>query len=241
MISACGHCGRALNLNEAQLQKIENALAALPPGKSLKFNCPHCQKPIEMRRAEKAEPVAPAPASTAAKPVAAQGRTLDPPDPPDLGWLERGDLGSGEVIEDVPQVLILVQDEQVKADMAQFFDDMGYKPILPKTAEDALERMRFTNVAAVVLHSNFEGTLQGSSVHAHMQGLSMNRRRYIFYVLVGPEFHTLYNLEALANSANLVINEKDLSAFPLVLKKGLRDYEELFGPYLAALEAMGKK
>ncbi|MFH1215624.1 MAG: hypothetical protein V1706_03880 [Pseudomonadota bacterium] len=174
-------------------------------------------------------------------PALAKTGALGPPEPPDLGWLDRGDLGSGEVIEDVPQVLILVQDEEVKVDMARFFDDMGYKPVLPKTAEDALERMRFTNVAAVVLHSNFEGTLAESSVHAHMQSLSMNKRRYIFYVLVGSEFHTLYNLEALANSANLVINENDLSAFPLVLKKGLRDYEELFGPYLAALETMGKK
>ncbi|MFZ5758706.1 MAG: hypothetical protein ACOY32_03635 [Thermodesulfobacteriota bacterium] len=240
MISVCSNCGRELGLNEAQRQKIEHALAALPPGRALKFNCPHCQKPIEVRRQEETETTGQL-VTPPLRRSTAPGRTPPPPGPPDLGWLERGDLGTGEVIEDVPQVIILMEDEQIRIDMAQFFDDMGYKPILPKSEEDALERMRFTTVAAVVLHAAFEGELVSSTVHAHMQTMPMTSRRSIFYVLVGPQFHTLYNLEALANSANLVINDNDLSAFPLILKKGLRDYDELFGPYLAALEAEGKK
>ena len=235
MISACPNCGKTLNLTESQQQKIDNAVAALPPGKSLKFNCPHCQKPIEV------QPDAPEAVGQPPKLPAAVGTLPEPPGPPDRSWLERGDLGSGEVLEDVPQVLILVKNEQIQSDIAQFFDDMGYKAMMPRTAEDAIERMRFTNFAAVVLHSGFEGNLANSTVHVHMQGMSMPKRRYIYYVLIGPEFHTLYNLEALSNSANLVINEADISAFPLVLKKGFRDYDELFGPYLAALESLGKK
>jgi hypothetical protein len=233
MISACPNCGKTLNLTESQRQKIDNAVAALAPGKSLKFNCPHCQKPIEMHHEA---------AAARSTPQTDAGHALpEPPGPPDRSWLERGDLGSGEVFEDVPQVMILVKDEQMQAAITQYFDDMGYKAFIPRTAEDALERMRFTNFAAVVLHSRFEGDLTHSSVHGMMQTMSMPRRRYIYYVLIGPEFHTLYYLQALTNSANLVINENDISAFPLVLKKGLRDYDELFGPYLAALEALGKK
>ncbi|RJX31103.1 MAG: hypothetical protein C4531_07840 [Desulfurivibrio sp.] len=238
MISACPNCGKPLNLTEGQQQKIDQAVAALPPGKSLKFNCPNCHKPIEVQREDSAGGRQPA-AKRSASP-AGQGLP-EPPGPPDRSWLERGDLGSGEVLEDVPQVMILVKDEQTKADIAQYFDDMGYKAVLPRTPEDAIERMRFSNFSALVLHSGFEGNLAGSTVHAHMQGMAMPKRRYIYYVLLGPEFHTLYNLEALSNSANLVINEADLSAFPLVLKKGLRDYDELFGPYLAALQSMGKR
>jgi len=236
MISTCPNCGKTLNLTEGQLHKIDHAVAALPPGKSLKFNCPHCQKPIEVQREAQAAGGRPP-----KQPAAAGGVLLEPPGPPDRSWLERGDLGSGEVLEDVPHVLILVKNDQIQADIAQFFDDMGYKAVMPRTAEDAIERMRFTNFSAVVLHSCFEGNLADSTVHAHMQGMAMPKRRYIYYVLIGPEFHTLYNLEALSNSANLVINEADISAFPLVLKKGFRDYDELFGPYLAALEALGKK
>ncbi len=240
MISACASCGQTLNLTDAQRQKIENTLAALPPGKSLKFNCPHCSKPIEMKQE--------APSSPEKKEAVQQEKafepapgSLEPPLPPDLGWLERGDLGRGEVVEDVPQVLILIQDEGVQSSVVQLFDDMGYKPVLPRTAEDAIQRMRFSNFAAVVLHSTFEGSLDKSIFHEHMRTMTMTGRRYIYYVLIGPEFHTMYNLEALSHSANLVINDNEMSAFPLVLKKGFRDYDELFGPYLAALESVGKK
>ena len=241
MVSVCPSCGQKLNLTDAQQQKIENALGNLPPGKSLKFNCPHCQKPIEVKADE---PVAAAeaepPAAEAGKVPVQQG-ALDPPAPPDLSWLERGDLGQGEIIEDVPQVLVLVKDEEIQAAVIQLFEDMGYKPVMPHNASEAIEKMRFTSFSAVVLHSNFEGSLADSSFHAHMQTMSMTKRRYIYYVLIGPEFHSMFNLEALSNSANLVINEKEISAFPLILKKGFRDYDELFGPYLAALDAMGKK
>ena len=48
MISSCPNCQQALNLTEAQQQKIEEAVAALSPGKTLKFACPQCKKPIEL-------------------------------------------------------------------------------------------------------------------------------------------------------------------------------------------------
>jgi len=79
MVSSCPSCGQALNLTDVQQQKIENALAALAPGKSLKFNCPRCSKPIEVKQEQTS---APSPAGI-----------LQPPAPPDLSWLEKGDLG----------------------------------------------------------------------------------------------------------------------------------------------------
>ncbi|MCB2183390.1 MAG: hypothetical protein KQH63_15255 [Desulfobulbaceae bacterium] len=250
MVTSCPNCGQALNLTDAQQQKIENALAALAPGKSLKFNCPLCAKPIEVKQEQQEqvqEPVAAAApesevkAKTRQEAPAAPPGVLQPPAPPDLGWLEKGDLGQGEIIEDIPLVMILIRDEAIQTDVVQLFEDMGYKAVLPHTAAEAIESMRFSSFSAVVFHSDYEGSLAESSFHEHMQGLPMTKRRYIFYVLIGPEFHSMYNLEALSNSANLVVNENEMAAFPLILKKGFRDYDELFGPYLAALEATGKK
>ena len=68
----------------------------------------------------------------------------------------------------------------------------------------------------------------------------MQRRRYLFYILIGPEFHTLYNLQALAYSANLVINEKDLYHMGVALRKAIPMYEEVFGPYMEELTSAGK-
>lgn len=239
MISACPNCGQILNLNESQQQKIENALAILAPGKSLKFNCPHCRKPIELQ-AGATEVTEKSGSKEAASSSALEGGGL-PPAPPDLDWLERGDLGKGEVIEDVPQVLILMKDESLQGNVVGLFEDLGYKVVLPHSVAEAIELMRFTNYEAVVLHTVYEGSLAQSTFHSYMQSMEMSKRRYVFYVLMGPELHSMYNLEALSHSANLVINEKEITAFPLILKKGFRDYDELFGPYLSALQAVGKK
>ncbi len=239
MISACPNCGQTLNLNEGQQQKIENALASLAPGKSLKFNCPHCLKPIELQAGDAAATKKPAVKAGSGSP-SLKG-VISPPAAPALDWLERGDLGKGEVVEDVPQVLILIKDESLQGNVVGLFEDLGYKAVIPQGAAEAIELMRFTSYEAVVLHTGYEGSLAESTFHASMQSMSMTKRRYIFYVLMGPELHSMYNLEALSQSANLVVNEKEITAFPLILKKGFRDYDELFGPYLSALQAVGKK
>ena len=86
-----------------------------------------------------------------------------------------------------------------------------------------------------------EETLARSVFHAHMRLLPMERRRYIFYILIGSDFHTLYDLEALALSANLVVNSDDLAHLDVILRKAIPAYEELFGPILEELNAYGKR
>ena len=74
-----------------------------------------------------------------------------------------------------------------------------------------------------------------------MCNLPMERRRYIFYIIIGDNFHTLYDLEALAYSANLTVNSSDLQHLDIVLRKSIPAYEELFGPFLEELNAYGKR
>ena len=71
--------------------------------------------------------------------------------------------------------------------------------------------------------------------------MAMERRRDIFYILFGPQFHSLYDLEALAYSANLVVSEQDLKFFDIILRKAIPAYEDLFAPILEELTAYGKR
>jgi hypothetical protein len=73
-----------------------------------------------------------------------------------------------------------------------------------------------------------------------MREMNMSRRRYIFYVLLGEQFNTLYDLEALANSVNLVINDSEIPLIGTVLKKAIPEFETLFGPLMEELRVMGK-
>jgi len=263
MLAQCPHCQHTLMLSEAQLEKIKTALASLSVGKTLKIGCPKCKQPIELN----SDGSVAGQESSALKDVlyvehtgnedqaaagivaaAAQKRPepvrLPPaaPRPPDLGWLSSGVYSEKEAVENVPHALIMIGDEKITTQVAMAFGEMGYQPTYVRSAEEAIGKMQFMNFEAVVMHSRFEGGgLEGSTVHQHLREMAMARRRYIFYVLIGPEFRTLYDLEALANSANLVVNDSDVSNFSIILKKGLNDYNELFGPYLKALGNYGLK
>ena len=260
MVSHCPHCQKELNLNEAQQDKVQKALEGLSEGKTLKIGCPFCKQPIHLHRdgtsdeggvmnnvlyaehggsedkpVEKmVEEVKKAPQPVKPPPTA--------PKAPDVGWLAAGEYKTQEVVKDVPLVMLLMADGPARQAVTEAFSASGYQPEFPESVEQAVERMRFVNFAAVVLHTTFEGGgLKESVFHRHMCELPMSSRRTIYYVLIGPEFNTLYDLEALSFSANLVVNDREVTHMATVLKKGLRDYQDLFGPYLETLEAHGKK
>ncbi len=235
----CPNCHVELKFSDAHRQKISEALAKLGPGKSIKVTCPQCRQPFALdgkawQAAAGQRPAAPTPPPAAA--------AIDPPPPPDISWLSGGDFDREEAIEDVPAAMVLIPDEAQRQQVAATFTELGYQPLEFATAETAIERMRFAAIGAVVLHTAFEGRpLAESAFHRHMCRMGMAQRRYVYYILVGPDLHTLYDLEALALSANLVVNERDLGHLDVIVRKGLADYEDLFGPYLAALQEYGKK
>jgi hypothetical protein len=101
--------------------------------------------------------------------------------------------------------------------------------------------MRFTPFAALLLHSRFEGdSLESNSFHIFIKKMAMIRRRNIHYTLIGPEFQTLYDLQALSNSANLVVNDNELSNFRIILKKSLHESQKLFGPLAESMVSQGR-
>jgi len=111
-----------------------------------------------------------------------------------------------------------------------------------RSSNDAIEQMRYIDFAVVVQDTGFEsGGLQNSMFHKHIRQLSMSKRRNIYYILIGPEFQTFYDLQALANSANLVVHDNDARYMKTIFRKGMRDNHDLFDPYLQALKALGKK
>lgn len=102
-----------------------------------------------------------------------------------------------------------------------------------------MSKLSANTYAVVVLHTHFEGKmpLDESNIHACLAKMPMTRRRSIHHILIGPELRTLYGLEALSWSANLVVNKLILTSFRGPLKKSFRDYTNLFGPLLESLDA----
>ena len=250
MISNCPHCQGALKFNAAQKAKIEQALKSLKPGKRLPLKCPHCKKPMQLDSAGEAAGAAgaapkktPEKADTKKAPAKAEETdTVKPPPPPPLDFLEEKQGGiMEEHVRDVPMALVLHADDGIRHQLGAAMEALGYQVMELTSAQEAIDQVSSVNFASIVFHTDFEGVpLKDSIFHNFMREMPMSKRRMIFYILMGPEFTTLYDIQALANSANLVVADKDFKNFQLVLHKAIPYYEQLFGPLLEELSNYGK-
>lgn len=240
MIKNCPHCQEPLNLSDAQKNKVQLALDKLPPGNLLKLGCPHCQKAFELKP-DGNLPGMTVKKAAAGSPKGARKVDIAPPPSPDLSWLASGQMQEEEVIEDTLLALIVLNKGPGMTAVREAYEDEGFIPVFAESVDDALGRLQFTSYAAVVLHSRFEGdSLFANRLHLFMQNMAMIRRRNIHYTLIGPEFQTLYDLEALSHSANVVVNDNELNYFRLILKKSLHESQKLFGPMAEALMSQGR-
>jgi len=227
MLTHCPSCKKPLQFTSDQTARLEQALAQLAPGKLLTIKCPKCRDSISLDKNAGAPP--------------SQSRQAQPPPPPKLDWLELGIFQDANKVEDVPMALVLHQDNERRKSIEEALESVGYQVGVSDSVADAISGMQFVNFACIIFQADLEGSLEQSSFHAHMRKLTMDRRRYVFYILIGKQFHTLYNLEALAYGANLTVNSDDLRHLDVILRKGIPAYEELFGPILEELGVYGKR
>jgi hypothetical protein len=230
----CTACGKAHKANA----KLEASLKSLKPGSSLRMKCLQCGEQILLGR-ELLDQAATSAGQQAAQPFVA--KRVKPPEPPDTSWLEDGIFEEEEIVSDIPQSMVLMPEGPGREQVIKALTGLGYRAETALDTDHALERMQFFNYSSIVMHTGFTGDrIADNEFHRFMCAMNMARRRYIFYVLIGPEFKTFYNLQALAESANLVVNEKDTPYFGVILRKAIPDYEELFGPYMEELKVQRK-
>jgi hypothetical protein len=245
MISNCPHCQGALKFNAAQLAKIDQALKALKSGQRLPLKCPHCAKPMNLDSAGNAEGAVKPAAVPAAKPSEAAAEAIKPPPPPNMDWLKskkNEEMQFDDHARDVPMALVVHSDDNQRHLIVSSMEALGYQATSVSTLDEALDQVRSVSFACVVFHTGFEHCeLKNSTFHNYMRHMPMSRRRYIFYILIGPQFVSLYDIQALANSANLVVSEQDIKDFQPILHRAIPCYEQLFGPLLEELGAYGKK
>jgi len=161
-----------------------------------------------------------------------------PPLPPDISWLGSGEVNSSsKELMNIPSALILMPDDTLRNTTVTVIEAYGYLTETVETPLEAIHRLSFSNYGIIVVHTGFEDRMSFSDsvVHNYLCTLPMSRRRGAYYIIIGPDLHTDYRLTALALSANLVINDRDVEFLKKILKKGFREYEELFGPVMELL------
>lgn len=234
MITQCHECSKQLKLSEKMLASIKK----LGPGKTIRIKCPGCEEPIVLDSSIIPQEKETNPFASSGKVV---GKKVKPPEPPDIGWLEDGVFEQDDVIEDIPLALVLMNESAQRDSVIESMEGIGYKVEIVQSSAEAIEKMQFVEYSSVVFHSQYEGVnLHNATFHRFMRDLEMSKRRFIFYTLIGPEFKTLYNLQALAYSANLVVNDAEIPHFNIILRKAIPEYEELFGPITEELRLQGR-
>lgn len=160
-----------------------------------------------------------------------------PPPPPDVSWLKNGLYDDQKHSFDIPTTLVLMTDRATMDFVSLTFEKLGYLVDFSETPHDAIHKLTSVHYAVVIIDAKFEEglALEESTVHNFISRLPMDRRRLMFYILVGAELRTLYNLEALSLSANLVINNADIEHLAKVFRKSFNDYSMLITPLLESL------
>ncbi|MEN8200065.1 MAG: hypothetical protein ABFR63_08335 [Thermodesulfobacteriota bacterium] len=226
----CPNCAKKLQLND----KIKNSLRQLPAGQTMRLPCPQCKEKIPLNASILYK------STQVLESVIPVGAKIKPPAAPDIRWLKKGVFEEEETVEDIPQSLILMKPGGERDKVVSAVEGLGYQVTFAESGADAMEKMQFVPYSSVILHSEFEGEdLASSSFHQFMCKMTMQKRRYIFYVLIGPGYSTLYDLEALSHSANIVVNDQEVPEFLTILRKAVPKYEELFGGVMAELSAYG--
>lgn len=226
MNTTCPNCSKKLTISD----KIKKGLEQLGPGRVLRLNCPQCKESIALDAGH-------LPTDKHQGEIIV-GSTIKPPMPPDITWLKEGVFEEEEIVEDIPQTLILAKPGAERDSISEAVENIGYQATFASSGKEAIENLQFTNYASVILHENFEDIgLRASSFHQFMRDMAMQKRRFIFYILIGSEFSTLYDLEALAFSANLVVNSREIPELLTIFRKSIPQYEELFGNLMAEISA----
>ena len=218
----CSACGKSHKSNA----KLEASLDKLLPGQRIRLKCSQCGEPIPLSREDL---------------YGDRASTIRPPEPPDISWLKDGVFDDEEIVADIPQALIVARPGDAREKMSSALSGLGYRTETTEQTGDMVTQMQFVNYTCVVLNTEcVEGNFADDPLHRFLCAMEMSRRRNILYVLVGPEFKTFYNLQALTNSANLVVNSSDIPHFGVILRKAIPEYEQLFGPYMDEMKIQGK-
>ncbi len=236
MLVSCPHCAKQLKLNE----KIQESLRQLEDGRRIKVKCVHCAEPFALDRNSVKPKASPSNKGQSVKTGQNDNANVRPPAPPSIDWLREGTFEDKEVVEDIPRALVLLPEIPARDIVVKAAGEFGYLVEQVDSPEEAIDKMRFVNYAAVFLHSHYEsGGINTGKFHHYMRQMNMARRRYIFYVLIGEQFETLYDVQALAFSANLVVGDAETEYIATLLRKTIPEYEALFGPIMEELRIAG--
>lgn len=212
----CSSCSKEISIPDAKV----------PKGQAFNLTCPGCKTKIRVDQHLKP------PEEDAGGALDTTSMVMDDEDFDDDDEIE---------IYDEHDKIALILDRQNDETWANALTELEYKLQRAKSPEHAVHKLKFNQYHVVAFHEKFgDTTLETSPLYEYIRDMSMDTRRKTFVALVGEKFKTLENMEALAHSVNLVINEKDLDQLEIILKKATSENDMFYKVYKETMMALGK-
>ena len=216
MIVNCSNCNKALNVPDEKV----------PEGKSISFNCPSCNAPMAVSGKK----------STGGKASSLLDETQNIPVP--ASREVKSDSSLHNLINMVENELEFLGEGKFQALVADGANLDRIGPILKKmdymitsvrNHEEGLQKLAVNTYDLIVLNEQFDGCdPYENPIHKYIEPMPMNKRRRIFFVLVGKNYKTMDEMSAFNRSVNLVMNEADFTNFELILKKSMNDLKMFY-------------
>ena len=212
----CSSCSRDINIPDDKV----------PQGQAFNLTCPGCK--TKMRVDQHLNP----PEEDADDALDTQSMVVDEDFDDD-----------DEVIEiyDEHDKIALILDKKNHDTWTTALTELEYKLQSAKSPEHAVHKLKFNQYHVVAFHEKFGDTaLETSPLYEYIREMPMDTRRKTFVALVGDNFKTLDNMEALANSVNLVINQNEMDQLETILKKSTGENDNFYKVYRETMTALGK-
>ncbi len=129
------------------------------------------------------------------------------------------------------------------AKLKALLDGMGYAVHTPSYHIEAINNLRFNDYRIIIVTSDYENTPHDQgSILKHLQEMNMGARRKIFLVYIAAGAHSFDNMEAFANSVNVIASPEDAAkdTFKEQILKGLKEHARFYKVFFECMAAQGK-
>ncbi|MCX5852032.1 MAG: hypothetical protein NT072_08245 [Deltaproteobacteria bacterium] len=138
--------------------------------------------------------------------------------------------------------LVCNSDETARSMITGLLKTAEYLVTESVTVEETLRSMRFHVYHLVILDEAFGGAVDAgqNQVLDYLSHLTMAVRRNTFVVLLSRTHRTSDNMAAFNLSANLIINDSNMTDFMAILDHGISENQEFYRVFRESMMRLGR-
>jgi CheY-like chemotaxis protein len=137
--------------------------------------------------------------------------------------------------------LVCAADPAERQQILASLKEAGYAAHAAANPAEAMERLRFTAYAVVVVREGFDGPAGGApSLWEALAETPMGTRRNTHAIFLSPNVATHDAAAAFAKSADLTIHPNDLPHFSDALRRSVADREQIYRVFRETQRALGR-